>query len=466
MNKIKVLLLFVVLAAFMPLKMYAQQAMKILYFNDFGSGPITNNCTSYNNVDYCGNSQVQYPSGCGLYKTLYNFVAGPGRRGSAIPDDNYYCITNQIWGTATTNANANRTNGNQGFGVWYAGNRNQVNQGLFDHTTGGVTGSYNDKIANSGIAGNFIVFNAAQDIKPFFFDTIWNLCAGTDLYASIWAISVIATGSAPPTHYSAKFIFQIEDLNGNILKKSDPPIDVPNNVRQWKECGMHFKIPYGQNAVVVKMINAQPLTAGNDIAFDDLGIYGSVPMPTPASVAICEGKSIMLDAGYSAAGDEVYYDGYQWIKDNVEIYDAIYPTYTITNAQLSDAGSYWLRIKDCHNDFLYTSPAVVTVNPLPIVQFRDTVVCLGTSVTYPPFFTTNNVLSGYTWTNNNTSIGLPASGIRNLPTFTATNTGTAKITVTATSSDGCSGDVSTTSFNIIVSPCTLPVNPHLRGVYK
>jgi len=461
MNKKKFFLLFSLFAIvlLLPSKVYAQLEMKVLYFNNFGSGPITNNCTSYNNVNYCGNSQVQYPSGCDLYKTDYNFVAGPGMYQSAIPTDNAYCITNQIWGANTQNS---RTAGNHAFGVWYAGTINTANAGLFDHTTGGVTGSYNSVIGNSGIAGNFIVFNASKEIKPFFYDTIRNLCAGTDLYASIWAISVIATGNT--SHFSPIFIFQIEDLNGNILKKSDP-INVPNNVRLWKEYGMHFKIPLGQNAVVVKVINDRPETGGNDIAFDDLGIYGSVPTPTPASVAVCEGKTIMLDAGYSAAGDEVYYEGYQWIKDNVEIDGATSHKYTIYNAQLSDAGSYWLRVIDCHLDTLYTTPAVVTVNPLPVVEFKDTVICIGTTFTYPPFFTTNNVVSGYTWTNNNTSIGLSASGTRNLPTFTAINTGTATITVTATSTEGCSGDVSTTSFNIIVSPCTLPVNPHVRGKF-
>jgi gliding motility-associated-like protein len=60
----------------------------------------------------------------------------------------------------------------------------------------------------------------------------------------------------------------------------------------------------------------------------------------------------------------------------------------------------------------------------------------------------------YSWTNDNPSIGLAASGTGNLPAFTAVNNGTtpvtANITVTPTSASGCSGTPQT--FTITVNP--------------
>lgn len=65
--------------------------------------------------------------------------------------------------------------------------------------------------------------------------------------------------------------------------------------------------------------------------------------------------------------------------------------------------------------------------------------------------------TNYTWTNNNTAIGLPASGTGNL-SFTATNTGSSPITstITVTPSNGaCTGDP--VNFTITINPaCTPP----------
>ncbi len=55
----------------------------------------------------------------------------------------------------------------------------------------------------------------------------------------------------------------------------------------------------------------------------------------------------------------------------------------------------------------------------------------------------------YTWTNNNTNIGLAASGTGDIPAFTAANAGTAVITVTATN-NGC--PPAPVQFNYTVNP--------------
>jgi hypothetical protein len=88
----------------------------------------------------------------------------------------------------------------------------------------------------------------------------------------------------------------------------------------------------------------------------------------------------------------------------------------------------------------------------------DQVVCNG-NPTAAVTFGTNRTggATTYAWTNNNTSIGLAASGTGNIASFTATNAGTAPviatITVTPTFTNGgksCSG--TTQTFTITVNP--------------
>ena len=99
----------------------------------------------------------------------------------------------------------------------------------------------------------------------------------------------------------------------------------------------------------------------------------------------------------------------------------------------------------------------ITVNPTPSVNaIANQTLCAGAT-------TTAVTLAGpvvgtvFTWTNSNTTIGLGASGIGNIPAFVAVNPTinpvTATITVTATYTNGgitCTGAV--VSFTITVNP--------------
>jgi hypothetical protein len=97
----------------------------------------------------------------------------------------------------------------------------------------------------------------------------------------------------------------------------------------------------------------------------------------------------------------------------------------------------------------------ITVNPTTTVNVvANQTVCAGASTTAITF---TSPVSGttYTWTNNNTAIGLGASGSGNIASFTATNTTTAPITGTITvtpTANGCTGTPRT--FTITVNPTT------------
>ncbi len=98
---------------------------------------------------------------------------------------------------------------------------------------------------------------------------------------------------------------------------------------------------------------------------------------------------------------------------------------------------------------------VVTVNPTPTVNKPlDQTVCNGISTVAVNFTGTG---TSYTWTNNNTAIGLGANGTGNIPSFVATNNTTSPIngTIIVTpvySNDGVDCTGSTQTFTITVNP--------------
>ena len=104
---------------------------------------------------------------------------------------------------------------------------------------------------------------------------------------------------------------------------------------------------------------------------------------------------------------------------------------------------------------------VITVDPTPaVVQPADQTLC-DNSTTTAINFTGTVTGATYNWTNNNPTIGLPASGTGNIPSFTANSNGatsnTATITVTPTS-NGCPGTPKT--FIITVKPMPDVVQPN------
>lgn len=120
----------------------------------------------------------------------------------------------------------------------------------------------------------------------------------------------------------------------------------------------------------------------------------------------------------------------------------------------------------------------ITVNPTPTVNnVANQSVCRN-STTTAVNFTGSVAGTSYSWTNNNTTIGLAASGTGNIGAFTATNTGTAPVVATVTvtpftGSGGSSGifayipnfntdnvSVINTATNAVVTTLTVGSNPY------
>jgi gliding motility-associated-like protein len=98
-----------------------------------------------------------------------------------------------------------------------------------------------------------------------------------------------------------------------------------------------------------------------------------------------------------------------------------------------------------------TIPVTGTVNALPTVDQLQNISYNTGATTVPVNFT--GTANTFTWTNNNPSIGLPASGTGNIAAFTAVNTGNAPVSATiivtpVNNTTGCPGTPATFTITV------------------
>ncbi|MBL7864402.1 MAG: hypothetical protein JNK10_05980, partial [Cyclobacteriaceae bacterium] len=189
--------------------------------------------------------------------------------------------------------------------------------------------------------------------------------------------------------------------------------------------------------------------------------------PTPAvsdplDQVVCNGA---LTAAVNFSGTGTHYD---WTNNdtsiglaaagtgNIAAFNGINATAVPVVATITVTPRYTFGSVTCSGT---VQTFTITVNPLPsVTDPADQVVCNGTltgAVTFAGSGTT-----GYTWTNNDTSIGLAASGSGNIGAFTATNAGSAPVvaTITVTPVYGsCTGAVQT--FTITVNHTPVVADP-------
>ncbi len=228
-----------------------------------------------------------------------------------------------------------------------------------------------------------------------------------------------------------------------------------------------------QNVVVV--INAKPtvVTSGNVTFCAGLTPSGPPPLPGEHGAGGDSGfPTITFTLTGVAPWNLSYTDGTNTYTLNgittnpllVGVIPTVTTTYTAT--ALSDA------ICTATASGI-TGSALVTVNPIPVVDPVSDQLTYGGAMTAPVVFTGTG--TGYEWTNSNPSIGLDASGTGNIPSFTAINTGSIPVvaTITVTPKYTFNGVTCTglpTSFTFTVNPAptlsVLPVNQdvtHLSG---
>ncbi|RYZ00548.1 MAG: hypothetical protein EOO11_01235 [Chitinophagaceae bacterium] len=316
---------------------------------------------------------------------------------------------------------------------WYHGS------GLVDGEMGGVTNDFGTSLVGGKVAfgtgnpdvtilsatdvndGNWHHVTAtrqqATGIMRLYIDGVEHATAtgGTGLLNAPGqlALGVLQTGANPT------FIGQLDELR------------IWNGVRTASQVAASYNRSLGIGAALTDYYHFDE-TGGNALVNGATGGNGSI-----LTGAMRVPSTLSLDAGALS---------YQWSNG------ASGPSINV-----GGSGDYSVSVSN-GSCAATSAPLTVTVQPSGIVNTpASQTVCNG-AATAAVNFTSPAAGTSYTWTNNNPSIGLPASGSGDIDSFIAVNNGTsaltATITVTPTATDGsaatCPG--SAKSFTITVNP--------------
>ncbi len=166
-------------------------------------------------------------------------------------------------------------------------------------------------------------------------------------------------------------------------------------------------------------------------------------------------------------------NSYSWTNDtpgigigasgtgNIGVFSAVNSGTAPVVATITVTPTYTYGGTACTGDGSTQKSFTITINPTVTMDaVGDQVVCNGSNtaaITFGTDYTGGTGSVTYSWTNSESSIGIPATGSGNIPAFTATNAGsspiTATIVVTPTlTNDGESCTGNSTSFTITVNP--------------
>jgi hypothetical protein len=177
----------------------------------------------------------------------------------------------------------------------------------------------------------------------------------------------------------------------------------------------------------------------------------------PIDQAICHNTTT---TAVTFTGSSVSGTTYSWTNDNTSIGLAASGTgdiaaFTATNSGSSNATTATITVTPMANGCVGTPQTfTITVKPTPSVSDPiDQAICHNTTTTAVSFTGSSVTGTTYSWTNDNTSIGLAASGTGDIAAFTAINSGSSNATATITvtpMANGCAGTPQT--FTITVKP--------------
>ncbi len=179
----------------------------------------------------------------------------------------------------------------------------------------------------------------------------------------------------------------------------------------------------------------------------------------PSNISTCSGSPVSVTFTTTVPGST-----FSWTNSNPAIGLAASGTGNIsfTAAPVTAATIGTITVTPNYTNNNVSCPGTprtftITVNPLPTLNPVPNQSLCSDDLTAPVNFTGN--FTSVSWTNNNTSIGLAASGTGNIPAFTAINNGTtvqtATITVTPTLTTGgtsCVGAPITFTYTVFPRP--------------
>jgi len=176
----------------------------------------------------------------------------------------------------------------------------------------------------------------------------------------------------------------------------------------------------------------------------------------PNNIVVCNGAQT---SAISLSGSAVNGTTYNWSNSNTAIGlrsngTGIIPGFTGTNTISQPLVSTITIIPEAANCEGTSETYTITVNPTPNVQKpNDVVLCAGSSSSLISLEGSNVNGTSYSWTNSNPAIGLSASGMGDIPIFTALNNSTEIISAEITiipEANNCEGV--SEKFTITINP--------------
>jgi gliding motility-associated-like protein len=176
---------------------------------------------------------------------------------------------------------------------------------------------------------------------------------------------------------------------------------------------------------------------------------------TPGNISVCAGEAI----NPSDFSSNIIGTAFTWTNTNTDIGlpangSGQIITYSAPANNTGNAISGMIDVTPQANGCLGSTQSFsISIRPTPLMNAQQNLsICEGASVNVDDFTAVPNG-SSFSWTNNNTSIGLSANGNGQLPIFSAANNTNISQTSTITvlpNVDGCPGNPIT--FNITVHP--------------
>lgn len=205
--------------------------------------------------------------------------------------------------------------------------------------------------------------------------------------------------------------------------------------------------------------NVKLITSGSNGCSDSIVKPVTISILTPPSIIIsgpseaCAMSSTVFSSNLNANANIATVS---WNTSNGLTASGENATFSFNNAGTFSISVHATTVNGCNA----TSTSTIVIKPIPVItSIASQNLCNG-GLTNPINFTSSLSNANFTWTNDNTSIGLSSSGIGNIPQFTAINTNAyslnANISVVA-NAQGCNSDM--TSFTINVNPTPQAVQP-------
>lgn len=213
----------------------------------------------------------------------------------------------------------------------------------------GITGHESSWVHGPDHTGNgyMMLINADYDPGKFYEKKITGLCQGSSFYFSAWIANIMKKTATGPLDPNIRF--EIRNASDSSLVTEFETGLLPRYSKlTWEQYGVHFDLPDGENAIILRIFNNQGGGNGNDLVLDDITFSLCGP-PLEVNTSgqrqnVCRGDQVVFKSAVKGGYKNPQYQ-WQFSEDTINwqnIEGATMPLYQIGAAGSSDSG--WYRI--------------------------------------------------------------------------------------------------------------------------